>query len=222
VRAYKSIGKWEKSLREKEVLLSEIHHRVKNNLAVISGFLDLEEMKNGSSQKAISNSRERIQSMAMIHELLYESNSFSDIDMCKYGNTLLHQIKNSYPEKCNSLEFREDFHSLRLNINQAVPLGLLLSEILTAVMQQIDRDNPSGSIHVTMREQNSRVNVRIEKEGCLFSSAFDLNETDATDLSIIKALSDQLEGEVNLDDNDTMLNLWFAKSDQSGSSSNHF
>ena len=121
------------SLREKEVLLKEIHHRVKNNLQIISSLLSLqsEHIVNDYDQKIFLDSQSRIKSMAMVHEQLYQSSDLSSINIENYITSLVGSLFNSFNIDRGSIRFILDVENIMFGVNTAIPLGLLINELLT-------------------------------------------------------------------------------------------
>lgn len=209
------------SLREKEILLAEIHHRVKNNLAVISGLLELESMQSRNPKLALKESRTRIKSMAMIHEILYESNSFSEVDLREYMHRLMEHIKSNYIRKRDYQVFRTSFDSVKLNINQAVPLGLILNEVLTNAIEHGFGNGNDGEIQICLRDLGDEVSLSIRDNGGGFPDGLDFESSKSVGFVVIRALIKQLKASVDVESNGGVeFNLQFAKSDATGSSNN--
>lgn len=179
-------------------------------------------MNDGDPHKALADSKDRIQSMAMIHEILYNSTSFSDIDMKEYGDKLIQHIENSYIDSQQSLQIDAYFQHLYLNINQAVPLGLILSEVLTNTIQHAFSNTDKGRINISLTENHHEVHLKVSDNGRGLPEEFNLDTSDTNGLSIISTLIEQLDGKVNMEnENGTAFNIRFPKSDSSGSSSYH-
>lgn len=123
-----------KSLNEKNALLGEIHHRVKNNLAVISGLLQLQLMK-GEKEYSLEDAVNRIQSIATVHEILYNTDSFSVVEIADYLERLIQSISKTYPDLNTRIQINSSIDEVDLSINQAVPIGLLLNELITNSMK---------------------------------------------------------------------------------------
>lgn len=219
VRANKSIGRWEQTLTEKEILLSEIHHRVKNNMAVVSGLLELESMQDRDPEQALQDSRDRLQSMAMIHEILYQSESFSDINLSQYLNNLTNYIGETYIHDQKDIHMQTNFDDVILNINQAVPVGLIVNEMLTnAITHGLDTIE-NGEIALLLSELDGKISLSIKDNGKGLPGDFNYNSADSSGLLIVKTLVQQLDADVTFENRDGMtFNLQFQKSDASGSS----
>ena len=186
------------SLKEKEVLLKEIHHRVKNNLQVVASLLNLqsEDISNPEDKALFMDSINRINSMAMIHERLYSSSDFSRIDMNLYFSDLVYSIQNTFSTSGNSAKINIDVENVQLSINQAVPIGLICNEIFTnSYKYAFDGvDNPEISITMKMEEDNILC-MRIEDNGVGFKPDSNKSNQKGTLGSVlISALTEQLKG----------------------------
>ncbi|MGN8224965.1 histidine kinase dimerization/phosphoacceptor domain -containing protein [Gracilimonas sp. BCB1] len=187
------------SLKEKEVMLAEIHHRVKNNLAVISGLLQLQSYsaKNTEVEKALSDSQMRIQSIALVHEMLYESESLAFIDYDKYVNDLLQAISSMHMNGQKNIELSAEVEPISLSINQAIPCSLLINELIVNAYKHAFKDQEDGNIKVKMTEDNGRITMVISDNG----QGFDINKfTNSNSLgsTLIRTLAEQLEGDFEI------------------------
>jgi len=223
VRAGKSIRRWEQSLYEKEILLSEIHHRVKNNLAVISGLLEMESMQTTNPEQALKESRNRIHSMAMIHEILYQSHSFSEINLDNYIGELSDYICETYVDGDKKIDLNTQLQEVTLNINQAVPAGLILNELLANTIEHGFEHKTQGSIMIHLNESDGRVQLLLKDNGKGLPPDFNLETANTTGFTIVKALVQQLDGELTIKNSEgPSMELQFSKSDASGSSNRYF
>lgn len=219
VRANKSIGRWEQTLTEKEVLLSEIHHRVKNNMAVISSLLELESMQNPDPEQALQDSQNRIQSMAMIHETLYQSESFSDISLSQYLQKLVNYIGETYIHNKKNINIQTHLDNVLLNINQAVPVGLIVNELMANAITHGFDATTDGEVILILSELDGRVSLSIKDNGKGLPGDFNYESADSSGLTIVKTLVRQLDADVTFKNGEGMaFNLQFQKSDAAGSS----
>lgn len=181
------------ALKEKEVLLAEIHHRVKNNLAIVSGLLMLqsEKVKHPEDFYLFDESRNRINSMALIHETLYRNDDFSLIDFNKYLVDLINNIKNSYQLK-NNVTLLLNIENVVLPIDIALPLGLLINEILTNSFKHAFTisDNPELKIDFIKAQKEHQLNIRDNGPGFDFDK-FKNNDT-SLGASLIFSLAEQI------------------------------
>ncbi|HBX65782.1 MAG TPA: histidine kinase, partial [Balneolaceae bacterium] len=180
------------SLKEKEVMLAEIHHRVKNNLAVISGLLQLQtySANNEEVEKALSDSQMRVQSIALVHEMLYESESLAYIKYDKYINDLLQAISSMHMNS-KEIKLTSEVEPISLSINQAIPCSLLINELIVNAFKHAFNDQEEGEIKVKLRQHEDEITMVISDTG----SGFDIekfNDSDSLGATLIKTLSDQL------------------------------
>jgi len=210
-----------KSLKEKEVLLQEIHHRVKNNLAVISGLLSIQrfESNNETVNRMLSDSEMRIKTMALIHEKLYQSQSLSEIDLGYYIQDLAETIKTTMkPREEIMLNFNAD--SVLLNVNQAVPCGLILNELITNALNHAFTEQKRGEIIVRVKEEYDKVNITVSDNGKGLPADFKSESHGSMGFTIIDTLVKQLRGEIDIQSRKgTSVQLSFSKRNVKGSSS---
>jgi two-component sensor histidine kinase len=189
------------SLKEKEVLLAELHHRVKNNLAIISGLLNLQEdaTENEEVRRIIGESRTRIMSMAMVHSLLYENQDLKRISLDKYAARLISELFNSY-SLLRTVDIREDYDDVVLTVGKSIPLGLILNEIVTNSIKYAYRAMPKGGglFEISIRKtDDGRIRVTLKDNGVGFSEDYDaLSSNRSLGIYLIRTLTVQLEGEV--------------------------
>ncbi len=216
----------EESLSEKETLLAEIHHRVKNNLAVISGMLQMQSFKetDEAMQKKLIDSTLRIKSMANIHEQLYQSHSFSNISFDKGIETLVQTILDTL-DHASKIETSFDLDPIELNINQAIPCSLIVNEVITNSIKHAFKEEESGEIHVQLSNKDSLVSLNITDDGNGFADKTPVGSSKSTSLGmeLIDALVIQLEGTYDYgskkDHSGSVFSMEFKISDQAGSSS---
>ncbi len=154
------------TIQEKEVLLSEIHHRVKNNLAVISGMMQLQafDEKNREVQLRLYDSIFRIQTMATIHELLYQSESFSQLMFSDIIEKLVKGVNDTL-ESGKDIDLVIDKAEIELNINQAIPCSLIINEVITNIYKHAFTGRDHGRVDVKISEQNGKVILKIADDG---------------------------------------------------------
>lgn len=206
--------KLDHSLKEKEVLLSEIHHRVKNNLAVISSLLLLQKdtSENPHVQDALTDSSNRVQSIADIHELLYQNETFSHIKLNKYTGRLFERIVETH-SKNKAIDYQIDCDKITLNINQAIPLGLLINELITNSCKHAFNGSDKGKISFQAQLiNNTRINLTYKDSGSGMSSQLFNNseESDTLGLQLIHALFSQIAASYQLVDSDDGFHLEFS------------
>lgn len=190
----------EESLQEKEVLLQEVHHRVKNNLQIIISILRLQN--HTASSKSIHNvlndSVNRIRSMASIHETLYFSKNFASIDMTVYLEELVNDLISTYKEfKDLDIEVISNLSSVHLTINQAIPCALLVNEIITNSLKYAFNGRDSGKIFLQINLEGDNVSFELGDDGVGFTPDF-YSET-SIGLQLIDSLINQLDGTLKVD-----------------------
>ncbi|WP_243361787.1 sensor histidine kinase [Fundidesulfovibrio terrae] len=188
------------SLREKEVLLREIHHRVKNNLNIISSLLSLQEdaVDHPAALDALAESRGRITSMAMIHEQLYTSGDFSGIEVDGYLRQLLARLVAAY-RATGDISLAFDLSAITLTLDQAIPFGLIMNELVTNSLKHAFRNRDRGTITVSTALENGSVNLVIADDGEGLPQGFSLNSVSSLGLQIVTMLVRQLHGKLTVE-----------------------
>lgn len=213
-----------KSLKQKEILLSEIHHRVKNNLAIISGLLELELYHRGDHDEKISSfirkSQMRIISIAKIHELLYQSESYTHVSFKEYINTLLIKIESAFNSEQKEVEFNTQIDELKLNINQAIPCGLILNELISNAVKHAFTGKNHGMINVSFTESDNLIEMNVSDNGSGFPTDFDLKKHKNLGFTLVEIQTIQLGGQLKIEsENGISCKITFKKKDEKGSSS---
>jgi PAS domain S-box-containing protein len=190
--------KIKESLREKEVLLAEIHHRVKNNLAVISGLLQMQiwDAENEYAASALRQSQFRVRSIALVHEKLYQSENLSYIEFDRYIRDLLQAVGSTYIGDESNIEIKTELESIVLNINQAIPCSLLLNELVVNAFKHAFEDQDKGRITVFMGTSGQKVIMRVRDNGKGFPRKKINNES--LEMSLIETLTKQLGGTLDI------------------------
>ena len=148
------------ALHEKDILLAEIHHRVKNNLAIIASLFNLQigSTENEEAKNILLDSKNRVKSMALIHDSLYKNESLSEIDFAKYTKELINEIHSSYPSISNSINVNTTISDVTLNVNSAIPCGLILNELLTNSYKHAFKGRDKGVIDIHFSKENNCLN----------------------------------------------------------------
>lgn len=191
-----------KSLREKEVLLSEIHHRVKNNLAVISGLLQLQsyDSKDEIVKDALAESQSRIQSISIVHEMLYQNDSIAHIRYDAYIKELLHAISEMHFNSDKKIELTTDLDDISINLNQAISLSLLLNEVVINAYKHAFKGRKKGSIYISLKRKGEKIKLEVRDNG-LGMNDVDPITTSSLGLTLIRTLTNQLHGDFEIRDN---------------------
>jgi|GEM_PF-1235870 len=191
-----------KSLEEKEVLLREIHHRVKNNLQVISSLLDLRAMRAGDEKlrELCQDARAKIQTMALIHTHIYQSGEFTRIAMKNYLRDLVHYLAQIHSDKRRSVEVKIEGEEIPLSVTQAMPLALVLNEAIANAYKHAFPTGHHGTISVILeRSGQNVVRFRVKDDGLGLPSGLNLDQTQTLGWKLMRNLvTDQLKGRLQI------------------------
>ncbi|MBE9042271.1 PAS domain S-box protein [Oscillatoriales cyanobacterium LEGE 11467] len=198
-------AKLEASLYEKEILLKEIHHRVKNNLYIISNLLDLqsETLEDDISKKLFADSQNRLQTMALIHEQLYKSTDLATIDFTEYVRNLVNNLYYSYNTTGGEIDVSIKADSLLVNLETAIPCGLLINELMTNSFKYAFPGETSGEITIQLYgDRDDKINLIVRDNGIGIPEEIDWQDTSSLGLRLVNILAEQLEGNIALDRQD--------------------
>ncbi|OHC76234.1 MAG: hypothetical protein A3G18_06405 [Rhodospirillales bacterium RIFCSPLOWO2_12_FULL_58_28] len=189
-------------LAEKEVLLQEIHHRVKNNLQVVSSMLSLQANaeKNSRVAEALRESERRVRVMARIHETLYGSYDMAHIGSGGYLCSIIMDMRESHIGASGNIVFREDVDDIVLDIDQAVPIGQIVSELISNALKHAFPDDRGGVIGVSMKlRDGGMIELAVADDGAGLPKDFDLSRCGTLGLQLVTALAGKLGGKVEVD-----------------------
>ncbi len=189
------------SLREKEVLLKEIHHRVKNNLAVMSSLFYLESTytSDGLTLKILQESQDRLRAMAMVHEALYRAESLSAVDFAEYALTLCRQLLSTYVVRGSPVRLTSELEPVQLNIELAVPFGLILNEMMTNALKHAFPGGRGGEVQLVLnRLADGGCVLRIIDDGVGPGSVVGSDSQGTLGLRLVRLLARQVRGEFEL------------------------
>ncbi len=190
------------SLREKEVLLKEIHHRVKNNLQVISSLFNLQSrlVKDNEALKALRESQNRVKSMAFVHEKLHQSKDLTRIDVGGYLKLLATNLAQSFGGdiKRHSVDLDILCGDINLSVDIAIPMGLIVNEIVSNCFKHAFPDGRSGRIEIALQKLNGDLELSVRDNGIGFPPNLDYRQTESLGLQLIMSLVSQVQGEITL------------------------
>ncbi len=205
-------------MEEKNVMLAEIHHRVKNNLAVVTGLLELQIMQTDSEEvnKVLTESQLRVKSIALIHEKLYGSDSLAYIDYGKYIDDLTQNIKETYVSQNKKIDIVTNIKNVSLNVNQAIPCSLLINEVLVNAYKHAFTEAEDGEVSIFITEVDEMVITEITDNGKgLKPEEEDKTKMKSLGFTLMKTLTGQLDGtylfENREDQSGTIFKLTFKK-----------
>lgn len=188
------------ALKEKEILLKEIHHRVKNNLMVISSLLNLQAdyVKDKASYEMFMESKNRARSMALIHERLYQSTDLREIDFSDYIRTLSMELYRTYVINPEIIRLNLNLEPITVDINIAIPCGLIINELLSNSLKHAFPGNRSGEVDIKFHSKEGNLILEISDDGIGFPQDIDFNNTPSLGLKVVNVLVDQIDGEIKM------------------------
>ncbi len=203
------------SLREKEVLLKEIHHRVKNNLLVVSNLLEFQSdyVQEPGLIKVLEDSRNRIYSMALIHEKLYRSTNLEKINFGDYLEDLIDNLFESYNIQDGRVQFELDIEPVGLNIETAQPCGLIVNELVSNTLKHAFPNPREGIVYLGLhQDEEDKIIVTVRDNGIGFPEGVDFRNVESLGMELVCTLTEQLEGTITLDrENGTVFTVSFSE-----------
>ena len=189
------------SLEEKNVLLREIHHRVKNNMQIISSLLSLQSstIKNPEMRDIFMESQNRVKSMSMIHEQLYQTDDIAKIDFKIYVNGLIKSLFQIYSFGLKRIEWNVNVEDVKLDIETAIPCGLIINELVSNSLKHAFNEAHDGKITVNMRKDKNLITMEVSDNGIGLPANFEVEKASTLGLKLVTTLVDQLEGNMVID-----------------------
>ena len=189
------------SLKEKEVLLQEVHHRVKNNLQVISSILNLQSsyVNDPKTLEILRESQQRIKSMSFIHETIYRTADFSRLEFMDYIKTIASNLIQSYRTAATRVDFVADMQSVGLNLDQAIPCGLIINELVSNALKYAFKGRKKGTLTVILREENDEVIIAVKDDGVGLPKDFAFEKNNSLGIQLVYALLEQIDATVKVD-----------------------
>jgi two-component sensor histidine kinase len=188
-------------LKQKELLLREIHHRVKNNLQVISSLLDLQaqRIKTPEIVAMFQESQHRIRTMALIHERLCQASEFSQINIAQYIQSLIDYLQRSYADQLAQIQIHLHTQPTYLMVDRAIPCGLIVNELITNSFKHAFPQSQPGNITIELEHQPGQVVLGISNDGVPFPSGCQIDDFQTLGLQLVNVLVQQLDGSIELD-----------------------
>jgi two-component sensor histidine kinase/AmiR/NasT family two-component response regulator len=193
-----------RSLEEKEIMLKEIHHRVKNNLQIISSLFRLQStyVTDPAAIKCLKDSKDRVNSLALIHEKLYGSKDFTRIDFSSYIQQLANHLYQAYGLSVNDIKLNLKAHVLFLRIDTAIPCGLILNELLSNSLKHAFPNGRKGEIGIDFfSDSQGNYNLVIKDNGVGMPAELDVSKTESLGLQLVTTLTRQINGNLELNKN---------------------
>jgi len=197
----------DKLLVEKDLLFKEVNHRVKNNLQIVMNLLQSQcmIMSNETAQQAILESQNRVQSIALIHEQLFKTESNTAIDLPSYIEELIRSLDRSLNHNVNRISIRCDIDPISLDVSQAIPLGIILNETVTNALKYAFPDNQMGTIKVFIKRNENFIEMLISDDGIGLPADFDPENTNSLGITLLLGLTAQLSGTVSIENNEGLI-----------------
>ena len=189
------------SLREKEVLLKEIHHRVKNNLQIISSLLNLQSghIRDPRALEVFKEGQGRVRSMALIHEKLYQSDDLARVDFHEYISNLAAYLFRSYEVNSGAVTLNVESEDVLLGVDTAIPCGLIINELVSNSLKHAFPGGAGGSINIRLRPAGAeRLTLAVSDDGVGLPPDFDVRNTPSLGLQLVNTLARRLGGEVEV------------------------
>ncbi|MBM4241555.1 MAG: PAS domain S-box protein [Euryarchaeota archaeon] len=189
------------SLKEKEVLVQEIHHRVKNNLQIVSSLLNLQTryVDDQESINVLQESQGRVKSMAIVHELLYQTRSLAEIDLSRYVPSLVSYLFDSYNVDPQRIKLKMEMEDVLFNIDTAIPCGLIINELVSNSLKHAFPEGREGEITIKLHDTDGKYMLTISDNGVGFPEDIDFQKTDTLGLQLVNNLTSQIDGTIELD-----------------------
>jgi PAS domain S-box-containing protein len=189
------------SLAEKEVLLKEIHHRVKNNMQVISSLVSLQadQLQDAGMSAILYEMAQRVRSMAMVHEKLYQSHNLAGVEFSDYAKSLLNYLWRSHASAASAVRLTLDMEPVSLTVNTAVPCGLILNELVSNALKHAFRGRNGGEVTVSLRRgEQGGMRLSVRDDGIGLPAEFDWKQAKSLGLRLVQMLAGQLHADLEV------------------------
>jgi two-component sensor histidine kinase len=213
-RVYERTFELSATLNEREVLLQEIHHRVKNNLQVISSLMNLQlrRISDQATREALQEAQSRVQAISLIHEMLYQSRDYANVPFSEYARKLAANVFGviGVAPGCVSLDLAID--DIALGVNKAIPCGLILNELITNALKHGFPNGRRGTVRVALcRVGEGKLQLSVQDDGVGIPAGLDIRQTESLGMHLICTLAEQLGAELEIArDNGTSMKVTFA------------
>lgn len=202
-----------RSLAEKEILLKEVHHRVKNNMQIISSILKMQErqVKDDKLKTVLEESQNRIRSMALIHENLYRNENLANIKFSNYVKSLAGNLSRSFSDKQGKVRFEYDIEDVFLPLDIGIPCGLIINELISNSFKYAFENREKGTIGISLKHINDkRFELLVRDDGVGIDKDIDITNTKSLGMKIVTNLVTQIDGDLSYETNNgTKFNIKF-------------
>ena len=192
-----------KSLKEKDVLLKEVHHRVKNNLQVISSILNLQTayLKDKATINILKECQNRIKTMAFIHESLYQNKDFSQINFSEYIVTLVKNLFYSFEANQQKIRANFDVEPILLNLDTSIPCGLIINELVSNALKYAFKDRDEGVVFIELKKIGGKIKMVVADNGRGIPEDINYKNTETLGLQLVNTLTEQINGSISMKQN---------------------
>jgi two-component sensor histidine kinase len=203
-----------KQADELQTLIKEIHHRVKNNMQIVSSLLDLQSLniKDGHASEAVKESKNRVLSMALIHQNLYHEGNIKGIQMKNYIQNLALNLFDSYNMQKDKVKLKTDIDNLNLDVDTVIPIGLIVNELISNSLKYAFKGKESGELAVALKQKNSELVLEVQDNGNGFPEDWDTKANHSFGYKLIKAFAKKLKAKLDVyNDNGACFVMHIAK-----------
>jgi PAS domain S-box-containing protein len=188
------------SLKEREVLLQEVHHRVKNNLQVISSLINMQkrQMRDADGRRGLDECKARVEAIALIHEKLYQAKNYASIPFSEYARSLADNIFHATGVSPSNVVLKMEIESVALAVDRAIPCGLILNELISNALKHAFPAERQGAVHVELRRRNADLLLAVGDDGVGMPTGFDLAKSDSLGLQLVSTLVEQLQARLEI------------------------
>ncbi len=189
------------ALKEKEVLLKEIHHRVKNNIQVISSLLNIQsqQAKDPAIKEIFRETHTKVKGIALVHEMLYQNKSLSEIDYASYLKNLTTFVFHSYNVNSHQIGLRINAENMVVSIDKAIPLSLIINELLTNALKYAFPENIKGEIIIGIQQNEDNLILTFSDNGIGLPMSVTFDKTDTLGMALLAGLTQQLDGTISVE-----------------------
>ena len=194
----KYVDALDQSLKDKEMLLSEIHHRVKNNLSIVSSLIELQkDTRDEITEADLKEIQDRIKSIALVHEKLYQAETLADVDLSEYIEDLLDMIQTSLGSKQKNVEIVSDLDSIQIDNKKAVPIGLIVNELVNNCYKYAFLDKEAGKIDITLKKNGQGAVLKVGDNGAGLPANFEEKSKKSLGMTLVRAFTRQIKGSLD-------------------------
>jgi PAS domain S-box-containing protein len=188
------------SLKEREVLLQEVHHRVKNNLQVISSLINMQkrQMRDADARRGLDECKARVEAIALIHEQLYQAKNYASIPFSEYARSLVDNIFHATGVSPTNIALKVEIESVALAVDRAIPCGLILNELISNALKHAFPAERQGAVHVELRRLNADLLLAVGDDGIGMPAGFDLATSESLGLQLVSTLVEQLQARLEI------------------------